>query len=132
MEINITLNVEPNPKARAVTVAKKGRVWSFTPKKTKVAEDELKLLIKQQITQSFPAYTPVKMIVVFYRSKPKSSMDAMPVRKPDLDNYIKSISDSLNTLAFPDDAQITTLVASKRWTEKLLPYIRIKIVEDIV
>ena len=103
----ITIKTEPTAMARARTTFKRGRVWTFTPTKTKNALKELKLLIGQYITDSFPQYTPVSLCVTFYRTKPVTTTDAMPVRKPDLDNFLKTILDALNTLAFYDDAQVT-------------------------
>ena len=128
--MDIIVRIEPVAKARAQTVANRGKVWSFTPKKTKDAEAALRLLLQPQITDSFPEHTPIKLTVCFYRTKPKTAKDAMPVRKPDLDNYIKWVSDCLNGLAFPDDSQVTTVVASKRWSTEDYPYITIGLVED--
>lgn len=38
--------------------------------------------------------------------------------KPDLDNICKTVQDALNGIAWNDDAQITTISASKRWGEE--------------
>ena len=128
--MDFIVRIEPVAKARAIAMASGGRRWAFTPKKTKDAEASLKSLIQPQITDTFPEHTPIKLTVCFYRTKPKTAKDAMPVRKPDLDNYIKWVSDCLNGLAFPDDSQVTTIVASKRWTTKDHPYITIGLKED--
>ncbi len=42
-----------------------------------------------------------------------------PQKKPDIDNVIKIILDSLNKIAYADDSQITDLVVKKRFTEEL-------------
>uniref|UniRef100_A0A6M3IY95 Putative endodeoxyribonuclease n=1 Tax=viral metagenome TaxID=1070528 RepID=A0A6M3IY95_9ZZZZ len=39
----------------------------------------------------------------------------MPITKPDLDNYIKTLLDALNGYAFRDDAQVTSLEVKKRF-----------------
>lgn len=41
-----------------------------------------------------------------------------PQKKPDSDNVAKIILDSLNTIAFDDDSQITELTVLKRYTEQ--------------
>lgn len=40
-----------------------------------------------------------------------------PLRRPDLDNVVKLIADSLNGLAFKDDSQIVTVLADRSWAE---------------
>lgn len=128
----LTIKAEPVAKARARTVMRGGKVWSFTPTKTKKAGDELTMLIREQIAESYPQHTPLILSVTFYRTKPVyvPKDDSMPVRKPDLSNLIKTVEDALNTIAFPDDAQITTLHASKRWAEDGNGYITIELIED--
>lgn len=42
---------------------------------------------------------------------------ALKPTKPDVDNITKIIKDSLNLIVWRDDAQVTTLIASKRWGE---------------
>ena len=42
----------------------------------------------------------------------------MPLKKPDSDNIAKIVLDSLNKLAFDDDAQVVELTVIKRWTEE--------------
>jgi Holliday junction resolvase RusA-like endonuclease len=41
-----------------------------------------------------------------------------PISRPDLDNYIKSVLDAINTIVVCDDAQITELRARKRFGEQ--------------
>lgn len=41
----------------------------------------------------------------------------MPIIKPDLDNYIKSVLDGLNGLAFEDDNQIIRIDAIKLYSD---------------
>jgi Holliday junction resolvase RusA-like endonuclease len=41
-----------------------------------------------------------------------------PLKRPDIDNCIKIILDSLNGIAYKDDAQIVEVVARKRFTEE--------------
>jgi len=41
----------------------------------------------------------------------------MPVSRPDVENYAKTLLDALNKFVFPDDSQITTLLVRKRFVE---------------
>jgi Holliday junction resolvase RusA-like endonuclease len=42
----------------------------------------------------------------------------MPTSRPDLDNYVKSALDAINTIVIADDCQITELPAHKRYGEQ--------------
>lgn len=71
----------------------------------------------------------VKFDVTFYVNAPKylqtkKNADALenetlPVpKKPDIDNYVKALLDSLNGLAFSDDGQVAEIHAVKRYSLK--------------
>ena len=67
-----------------------------------------------------PIVGPVEMIIKFYFCLPKSKYrKRKPVEehpkltKPDLDNCIKSVKDSLNKIAYADDAQVWKITAEK-------------------
>lgn len=45
------------------------------------------------------------------------SMNLMPTCKPDIDNVVKLIGDSLNGIAWADDKQIVTLQAGRRYAD---------------
>jgi Holliday junction resolvase RusA-like endonuclease len=142
--IRFELKVEPTAKARAKTTFNRynGRVWSYTPKKSKDAEDSIKLAILPYTTDKFPVDTPLKMTCEFYRTKPQSLSKkvTMPYKKPDVDNYYKSldvISKAVtkhgaidDNYLIPDDGQITTLTILKRWTTREYGYIVITIETD--
>jgi Holliday junction resolvase RusA-like endonuclease len=42
----------------------------------------------------------------------------MPTSRPDLDNYVKSALDAINTIVIADDCQIVELRARKRYGEQ--------------
>lgn len=121
--MKIRLDYEPVAKARAKTAFTNGIIRTYTPSKTKKVQDairkDIEALIEQGKVKPFPARTPLKLVVTFYRCKsmwlPKY-VD-MPYIKPDLDNFLKLLQDALNGTLIPDDAQITTLLVKKRWTK---------------
>ena len=50
----------------------------------------------------------------------------LPAKKPDADNILKAICDSLNGIAYKDDAQIVRVVMGKRYMEEPVTMISIK------
>ena len=50
-----------------------------------------------------------------------------PTKKPDLDNIIKAIADSLNGIAYKDDAQIVELKSKKFYSDTPRVEVTIKI-----
>ena len=84
-------------------------------------------------------HVPIKVEILFHIQPPKSlakvkkhqealDMGTIPcVKKPDTDNYIKSVLDALNGHAWVDDGQITELKAAKYYS--LQPRVTIRIEE---
>jgi len=130
--IRIQISMEPVPKGRPRTTVQGGRVWTFTPAKTKKAQDFIRERLERHQDKCFGAHIPVMLTAVFYRTKSKylTRRETMPVRKPDLDNFNKLLLDSINGILVADDAQITTCHLRKRWTDKPYPYITIRLEED--
>ena len=141
-KISFELKVEPCAKARAKTTWHNGKVWSYTPKKSRDAEDSIKDAILPYTKEKFPADTPLLMTCEFYRTKPTglSKKVTMPYKNPDVDNYYKSL-DCLSKAVtrhgavddnylIPDDGQITTLIIAKRWTTREYGYILVTIEID--
>jgi Holliday junction resolvase RusA-like endonuclease len=107
-------------------------VRTYTPATTITYESSLKARFYKHIEQAFPAHIPLRLFVTFYRVKSRylPKKELMPFRKCDLDNLVKSITDAMNGILMPDDAQITTLVARKRWANNDNGYITLKLEED--
>lgn len=51
-----------------------------------------------------------------------------PTKRPDIDNIIKIIADSLNKLAYGDDSQIVAVAANKFYTEDN-PRVEVEIID---
>jgi len=140
--IRVIIRAEPVPKGRPRTTMQNGRIWTFTPPKTKKAQDFIREKLERHLGQKFEAYVPVMLTATYYRTKSEylPHREKMPVRKPDLDNFTKLLLDSVGTIKrkgsvtreglVADDAQITTVHARKRWSDKGYPYITIRLEED--
>lgn len=127
MRINFTVIGEPKGKGRPRFCRNTGH--AITPKDTVNYET----LVKMEYTQAcgeqmFPDDAMLDMRIKAYYSIPKSaskkrhaamlSGDIRPTKKPDMDNVIKIIADSLNKIAYRDDTQIVDCQVRKFYSEK--------------
>ncbi|MDO5061880.1 MAG: RusA family crossover junction endodeoxyribonuclease [Peptostreptococcaceae bacterium] len=120
MNYSITIPGEPIAKARPRVC---GNI-AYTPAKTKNYETLIKEIywgkhgqtIEQMdgmLRMHIRAYFPIP------RSKSKKVQEQMhtnairPIKRPDIDNIVKSVSDALNKVAYTDDSQIVEVVAGK-------------------
>lgn len=108
----------------------------YTPTKTK----DYETLIEQYFLLKYPKFKElegrIKVNIIAYFPIPKSTKKAeieemlknniSPTKKPDIDNIVKSILDSMNKFAFKDDNQITKLEVEKKYSEKERVYIKIE------
>lgn len=127
MRINFTVMGEPKGKGRPRFCRNTGH--AITPKDTVNYET----LVKMEYTQAcgeqmFPDDAMLDMRIKAYYSIPKSaskkrhaamlSGDIRPTKKPEMDNVIKIIADSLNKIAYRDDTQIVDCQVRKFYSEK--------------
>lgn len=102
-------------------VTKQGH--AFTPEKTVVYENLVKVEYQRQCGERFPDEAQLNVQILAYYAIPKSvskkKRQAMlnhiirPKKKPDGDNIIKIVCDSLNDIAYHDDAQVVDFVCRK-------------------
>jgi Holliday junction resolvase RusA-like endonuclease len=99
---------------------------AFTPKDTITYENWIKCCYREQSGKWLEGAIRAR-IEVYYKipkSYTKKRVQAirdgleMPLKKPDADNVAKIVLDSLNKIAFDDDAQVVELTVIKRWTEE--------------
>lgn len=105
----------------------------YTPTKTK----DYETLIEQYFVMKYPRYKTIegraKVSIKAFFEIPKSTTKVQkagmmenkisPVKKPDIDNIVKVVLDSMNKFAFKDDTQIVKLEVEKIYTsdeEKLV------------
>ncbi|HBF7212557.1 TPA: RusA family crossover junction endodeoxyribonuclease, partial [Clostridioides difficile] len=109
MRINFTIDGEPVGKERPrFNLATKR---TYTPNKTKDYEELIKWLYQSKVKHYFEGY--IKMTLRCYYSIAKSNSKKVkeqkrnnvlrPSKKPDIDNVVKIIADSLNEIAYKDD-----------------------------
>lgn len=135
--IELIIQGEPFGKQRPRVIARgKGASRAFTPRKTVAYEERVKLeYVSKYKDFMFEDKAELHMdIKAFYRipdSKPKRIKEDMlngiilPTKKPDVDNIIKIIADSLNKLAYKDDAQIVVCSCQKMYADN--PHVEVSI-----
>ena len=108
----------------------------YTPTRTKDYES----LVEQYFLLKYPRFKVlegrIKVSIIAYFSIPKTTKKAdinemlenniSPTKKPDIDNIVKSILDSMNKFAFKDDNQITKLDVEKKYDTVERIYVKIE------
>ena len=110
-------------------VACKGKFSkAYTPEKTKTYENLVKLFYAQESKgEMFPEEAELEIKIVAYYEIPKSASKVKregmlsgrirPTKRPDIDNIAKAIYDSLNKVAYHDDAAIVESRISKYYSD---------------
>ena len=108
----------------------------YTPTRTKDYES----LVEQYFLIKYPRFKSlegrIKINIIAYFSIPKTTKKAdinemlenniSPTKKPDIDNIVKAILDSMNKFAFKDDNQITKLEVEKKYAIEDKVYVKIE------
>lgn len=121
-----TVYGEPKGKGRPRFNTKTGH--AITPKDTVSYENLVKLEWQTAYgTENFPKEAMLDMRIKAYYRIPKSASkkkraamlagEIRPTKKPDMDNVVKIIADSLNNLAYYDDTQIVDCQCRKFYSE---------------
>ena len=131
--IEIAVLGKPVPKGRPRFNRETGR--AYTPAKTASFEAQLKYAAMQAMAGRPPLDGPLtlemEVVVPIAPSWPKKRQDAaragreMPVKKPDFDNYQKTV-DALNLVVWGDDGQIVQSAFLKRYGDKPGMWIRVR------
>jgi len=87
---------------------------TYTPEKTREFEEKVQACWRTQSGKYFAGRVPLLASVVSYfpvpksvsRKKAEAMVGTFHVARPDSDNLAKSILDSLNGFAYPDDAAV--------------------------
>lgn len=125
-DITIIIPGEPCAKGRPrIGRMANGRPVAITPEKTRTREGIIASAAMDAMGDAPPMEGPVAMMVTAIMEIPKSwSKKAIaaaetgftaPTKKPDADNILKLIGDSLNGIVFRDDSQVVSATVSKAW-----------------
>ena len=108
----------------------------YTPTRTKDYES----LVEQYFLLKYPRFKAlegrIKVSIIAYFSIPKTTKNSdlnemlenniSPTKKPDIDNIVKAILDSMNKFAFKDDNQITKIEVEKKYALEDKLYVKIE------
>ena len=141
-QISVIMMIEPVAKGRARVTTVGGHARAYTPAKTRNAEAEVRISIRENILHTiqfnpeidgpyFPAGVPLRLEATFVLLRPPSipKKRRLPTIRPDADNYMKLLQDALNKFIYVDDGQLTTVVIKKRYG--MMPAIHLEVREDL-
>ena len=121
--INLTIEGEPIGKGRPRVTSRGKFAHAYTPSKTKNYETLIQNSYLSNYTFEDMLHGPIKAKLTAYFSIPKSipkkklfmynNNYEKHIKKPDIDNVVKSVFDALNNLAFEDDSNIIEIEAKK-------------------
>lgn len=108
----------------------------YTPTRTKDYES----LVEQYFLLKYPRFKAlegrIKVNIIAYFAIPKTTKKSdinemlenniSPTKKPDIDNIVKVVLDSMNKFAFKDDNQITKLEVEKKYAQEDKVYVKIE------
>lgn len=141
MQVEFTVLGEPQGKGRPKFSRQGSIVKTYTPDKTVLYENLIRTeYLRQCPGCKFPDKAPLEMKINAYYTIPASAsrirqraMEAgeiRPVKKPDADNIIKVVADSLNQVAYRDDADVVRVSLEKFYGRQPRLEIEIKDLED--
>lgn len=118
----------PKPQGRP-RFARMGKfVKAYDPKDSRDAKNNVACQILQQNPQLIEQGKPIQLHLTFWLPRPKGHFNskgelrgAAPkyhTKKPDLDNLIKLLKDSLKGIVWHDDSQVYRTEAEKSYTAK--------------
>lgn len=135
MIVTFLVEGEPQGKARHRTT-KTGH--TYTPQKTVLYENLIKTCYLSRVGEKV-LQGPLKATIEAYYTIPKSKSKKIkeqmrknmirPTKKPDSDNVAKAVLDSINGIAYKDDAQVVDLSVSKYYADEGFVKIRLEELE---
>lgn len=123
-ELHFKIPLQPVAKGRPRFRVVAGHAQVYTPKETQVAEEALRLYIRNALPKDFRLLEgPIAAMLSFHIPFPKSMskrkrLMAWPTTKPDLDNYEKLALDAMNQLVFRDDSQVVLVRKEKMYSDE--------------
>jgi Holliday junction resolvase RusA-like endonuclease len=128
--------IPPRPKARP-RFTRYGH--AYTPNETLEYEEKVRNYYVATTSDYYEG--AIRIELTFYMPIPKSASKKNKrlmvenvikhVKKPDTDNMVKALLDSINKIAYKDDSQITQLISRKRYATDGNVGIYMVITEDV-
>ena len=125
--IQFVIEGVPCAKGRPKFAVLGGFARAYTPKKTYDSEKNIAGEAMVSMAGRQPLEGALNCSIAFFMPIPKSvskkdktrmlSGEIQHTKKPDLDNLVKLVCDSLNGIAYDDDSQIIRLVCSKQYSD---------------
>lgn len=110
----LVLHVAPVAKERARVT----RLGAYTPPATKRFEAAVRTILRTFTLAKPASEAPMKLKVRFVLQKPKRPKHKTePVTRPDLDNYVKALTDACNGVLWADDSQLVHIEARKLYDQ---------------
>jgi Holliday junction resolvase RusA-like endonuclease len=142
MRVKFTVPGEPQGKGRPIFSTYGGHVSARTPEKTVAYENLVRTMYRQRYPgRCFPDDEMLDLRVLAFYAVPASDSrkkrDAKlsgvirPTKKPDADNILKAIADSLNKIAYHDDSQIVDTQIRKFYSTEPRVEVTIRSVNEI-
>jgi Holliday junction resolvase RusA-like endonuclease len=138
MTFIVTFKIPGKPEGKGrPRFARRGKfVTTYTDNKTRTYEGKIKDIAMVAMGASMPLTTPLEAFIYISYPVPASysktrKADCLanterPTKKPDIDNVVKAVCDSINGVVYVDDTQIVDLHATKVYGE---PYVEVLIKE---
>lgn len=117
----------------AVRMTRRGKFTSKSAQRYLSYKDAIKWHVLSQVKQREPLEGPLSVDVLFCmpipqswsKKKQRESVGEYHMKKPDADNLIKGVFDSLNKLVWQDDNQVAKMSAMKLYAE--VPMIEVRV-----
>lgn len=137
--IKFTVPGQPQGKGRARASTIAGRITLRTPERTVLYENWTRSSVCAVLPEGYkPTDKQLLARVDMYYKIPKSGTKKVqagrldgsirPTIKPDIDNVLKAIFDSLNGIVYKDDSQIVMVMATKFYSDN--PRVEVTFTED--
>lgn len=127
--------VPGNPIAKGRPRRGRGGVM-YTPQRTVNNEAFIKLIAVQSMADREPTGCAVVVDIAFVFAVPKSTKaskakqmmegEEPPIKKPDIDNIVKSVLDACNCVAWVDDRQVVGVYMTKHYGSYAGTYVSVK------
>ena len=120
--IKLSFPVEP---MGAVRMTRRGKYISASAQRYLSYKSHIQWLAKQQLNDEFFADMALEVYILFVmpipaswsKKKQREAAGRYHVKKPDADNLVKGVFDSLNKIVWKDDNQVAKVIAEKVYGE---------------